>query len=391
MTYSSNKFQRQREHYPALNKWVYLDHASGGLYADYASKAMIQYIEGMTGNSMTFREFTETWEFADESRCEVARMFNSKPSEIMYGLSSTWLFNIFINGIDLKPGDNIITTTTSHASVPYVMLNKRQDGVEVRMHAPVDGNTHPEDIFSLVDENTKAICLCHVENTYGFRHNLKVYGEFCRQHGIYFGVDATQAAGVMKIDVNEMKIDFLTTSCYKWLGCLLGLGFAYISSDLQKNLKLVDAGWSSSKDRWNKKTEYPDLSEDARRFECGGISVVALKGVIPIIRNYNEMGANDIERYCLLMVDDLYSKVNLRLGKVKIFGDFPKENRSAMVTLSVPVEWNLSDAVMAESGIRAHCMAPGLIRVGFHFYNNFDDVEALVKYFENLEQNSSGD
>ena len=60
------KFKQEREYYPALAHWTYLDHASGGLYPSYSTQAMKAYLDDMSENSMTFREFTETWDFADE-------------------------------------------------------------------------------------------------------------------------------------------------------------------------------------------------------------------------------------------------------------------------------------------------------------------------------------
>lgn len=380
------KFAKERKNYPALERWTYLDHASGGLYPDYSTNAMKQYLDDMSANCMTFKEFTETWDFADEMRAEVAKMFHCQSDEVMYGLSSTWLFNIFINGIGLKPGDNIITTVNSHASVPYIMLNKRQDGVEVRFVHPKNGVTNPQDIYDLVDEHTRAICLCYVENTYGFKHDLKTYGEYCREHGIWFAVDATQAAGAMKIDVEDMKIDFLTTSSYKWLCCILGIGFAFISRRLQKHLKLVDTGWSCSVDRWHKDAENPIISEEARRFECGGISVIGLKGVSQIIKRYNELGADDVEAYCLSMVDYLYDRVEKELKKAKIYGPFKKENRSSIVTLLLPEEWEITDEKAAQMGIRAHSPGKGLLRVGFHYYNNTEDVDRLIDFLKTFEE-----
>lgn len=381
-----DKFEAERKHYPALQNWVYLDHASGGLYPDYSTKAMQEYIQGMSQNSMTFKEFTETWDFADETRHVVAEMINGEPGEIMFGASSTWLFNIFMNGIGLKPGDNIITTTTSHASVPYVMLNKRQDGVEVRFFHPTNGETQPEDIYKLVDENTRAICLCYVENTYGFKHDLKTYGEYCRKNNIWFAVDATQGAGAMKIDVKDMKIDFLTSSSYKWLGCLLGIGFAYISKPLQEQLKLVDTGWPCSLNRWLKDPENPILSEDARKFECGGISVVGLKGLSTIITRYNQLGADDIQEHCLSLVDYFYDRSAEELNSAHVFWKYKPVNRSGIVAVQVPKEWKLTDEKIALHGIRAHCPAEGIIRAGFHLYNNRNDVDKFIEYLKWLER-----
>ena len=65
-------------------------------------------------------------------------------------------------------------------------------------------------LFSLADEHTKAVTVCHVDSGNGYRHDLKTIGTWCREHRIPFGVDATQACGAMQLDVKDMKIDFLT-------------------------------------------------------------------------------------------------------------------------------------------------------------------------------------
>ena len=62
----------------------------------------------------------------------------------------------------------------------------------------------------------------------------------------------------------------------------------------------------------------------------------SLKGVSKIISRYNELGADDVEQYCLSLVDYLYDRVEKELKKTRIYGNFKKENRSSIVTLAMP-------------------------------------------------------
>lgn len=382
-----NQFEEERKYFPALRDWTYLDHCTSGLYPSYSHEKIQKYIDKGMNYGMTGRELEEYWEYTDEVRKETAKLFHCTEKEIMYGLSSTWLFNIFVNGLDLKPGDNVITSSTSHESVPYILLNKRQDGVEVRFADPVDGKTTPEDVFRLVDENTKAICLNHVEKIYGFRHDLKVYGDFCRERGIRFGVDASHSAGIMKIDVEEMGIDFLTCSGYKWLMTPLGIGIAYIRKSLQKELKLVDTGWASSVERWNKDVRNPRLFTDARRFECGGLSVLCLQAVTEVIKHYNALGADAVQEKSLSLTNYFYKRAEKELKSIHVLGNLPKGHRSNLVSVALPEGMYLTDAKLMEQGLRAHCFKNGsLIRMGFHYFNNTNDVDRMVEFLKKAEE-----
>ena len=73
----------------------------------------------------------------------------------------------------------------------------------------------------LMDEarhpRTRVVTVSHVEYASGQRLDIRAIGQFCRQRGILFCVDAIQSLGVLPIDVHEMCIDVLATDGHKWL------------------------------------------------------------------------------------------------------------------------------------------------------------------------------
>lgn len=380
-------FEKERSYFPALQHWTYLDHCTSGLYPSYSHDLMRNYIDRGMEYGMPGKDLEAYWEYTDEVRKDAAAMFRCGPGDIMYGLSSSSLFNVFVNGLDLKPGDNVITSSASHESVPFILLNKRQDGAEIRFADAIDGKTDPESVFRLVDEHTRAICLNHVEKIYGFRHDLKVYGDFCHAHNIRFGVDASHSAGVMKIDTEEMGIDFLTCSGYKWMLTPLGIGMGYVSKRLQKELKLVDTGWCGEVDRWHKDVRNPRTQTDARRFECGGLSVLCLQALTEVIRHYNALGAEAVQEKVLSLTNYFYERVNNELKTIRIAGNLPEENRSNLVSVLVPPKAEMSDQKMMRQKIRAHCFWDGtLIRLGFHYFNNKADADRMIEFLKTIEK-----
>jgi selenocysteine lyase/cysteine desulfurase len=76
----------------------------------------------------------------------------------------------------------------------YTWFNKKTEGVETRIAHEVDGAVSAEDLMALCDEHTRALTVCHVDFESGYRHDLKKLGRFCRERGIWFGVDARNPA-----------------------------------------------------------------------------------------------------------------------------------------------------------------------------------------------------
>ena len=198
-----NKFNRERWHYPVLDRYTYLDTATTGLIPQYACDAMNTYLQNRTDLAMDIDDYHWQWEYADDVRDEIAAMIGAESGdEIAFGLNSSSLFNIFCNGLTFEEGDNVVIYENAFPAMTYVWLNlKEQLGLEVRVARSSDGETAPESLFSLADEHTKAVTVCHVDSGNGYRHDLKTIGTWCREHRIPFGVDATQACGAMQLDV----------------------------------------------------------------------------------------------------------------------------------------------------------------------------------------------
>jgi selenocysteine lyase/cysteine desulfurase len=327
----------------------------------------------------------ERWALAEILRSKIAAMIHCDPAEIAFGPNSSTLFNIFANGIGLIPGDNVITYDSAYFAMTYTWINKRQDGVEARIAHAENGRVDAESIMKLADERTRAISVCHVDFGSGFRHDLATLGAFCRERGIYLAVDATQSCGVMQIDAQKMNLDFLTASGYKWLQCILGIGFAYIRRGLLDVLKQTDMGWTCTKDKMKNDPLILDLSENANRFEYGSHNFTAVAGLIRTVDAYLRLGGEDIESYVLSLVDYAYQRAS-ELGKVSIFGDFSPSHRSNIVTLLYPKEWPITREYLHEKGTAAMPLGPGRCRIGIHYYNDREDLDRFFDCLAALER-----
>lgn len=374
------KFAGERENYPALRGQVYLDYASSGLISRTGFQAMQAYMSARLERGLSYGDYVANWRFADALRGDIGRMIGCDGQDIAYGYNASQLLNIFVNGLALRAGDNIVTTELGYDAGRYTLLHKRADGVEIRFARAVDYATPPESIFALTDERTRAVVLSHVEHGAGFRHDLGRIGAFCRARGIYLAVDATQSCGAMRIDVERMGVDFLAASCYKWMQSFLGQGFAYVSGPLRRVLRLSDTGWTGERDRFHGGFE-PCPSDTASRYECGGLNFAAQRSLKVSVDDYLRLGGEDIQDY-ILSLHDYFRRQARSLRRVRVLGDFAPANRSSIVTLSVPA--GVSDETAAQAGFRVHCARPGRMRVGFHYCTAREEIDRLLEYLESL-------
>lgn len=383
------KFELQRDRFPVLKKSAYLDAPTTGAISSESQDLITHYIIDQTQNGMDMAKYIQQWNEVEILRNKLAAMFNARgPHEFAIGLNSSSLMNILANGIDFKPGDNVVTYDTNYTGISYMWLNKRSEQLEVRYAQSHEGVVTPEDLFALTDSHTRCIVVAHVDNHTGYRHELKKIGEFCRSKGIYFGVDATQSAGAMYIDVEDMYIDFLTAATYKWMLNIVGVAFMYVNENLLPNLRQSIMGWANPKDRIIDDPYSYVPSNRADRFEDGGLGFIGIRALQSVVDHYMELGGKDIENHILNLTDYIYEKLE-KIPGIKIFGRYPRETRCGLICFYFPERWNITNESLQTAGIQAHVLGTDMVRIGIHFYNNHEDLDRLCGYLRMLSAENS--
>jgi len=220
----------------------------------------------------------------EEARRLFAELVNADPSEIALVPNTSTGLCTAANVLEYPSGFNVVTTDLEFPSVVYPWLRSRlKPQVQVRYVKNVGGALHLEDFKEAVDDHTVAVTVSHVEYSNGFRNNLKALAEIAHEHGAYLIVDACQSAGALQIDAKRDDLDFLATSCYKWLLGPSGAGFLYVQKGLAERFEPIFVGWASVKHEVFETVELWDnrelrLSETASRFETGEPSILSYVG-----------------------------------------------------------------------------------------------------------------
>ena len=212
---------------------VYLDYSATTPVDPRVAEKMIPYLCEKFGNPAS-RSHAYGWDaekVVQEAREEVAKYLNADPREIVWTSGATEADNLAIKGAAhfyKDKGKHLITVKTEHKAVLDSMRHLESEGYEVTyMDVLPNGLLDLEALKAAMRPDTILVSVMAVNNEIGVIQDLKAIGELCRERKIIFHCDATQAAGKMKLDMQELKIDLLSLSSHKVYGPK-GMGALYV-------------------------------------------------------------------------------------------------------------------------------------------------------------------
>ncbi len=203
--------------------------------------------------------------------------------------------NILAQGIQWKKGDRILLNDIEFPANVYPFLNLERDGVAIDFVKSHDGIVTADDIIENVKPATKLISVSQVQFLTGYRIDLQKLGEFCKENKIIFCVDAIQGLGAIGLDIQKDNIDYISCGTQKWLMGLQGLGFIYISKNLQEKLIPKYAGWQSVKNAWNLLDYKLTLKENADTLQTGTVNTIGIYALNASLKLFSEFGNDEIE------------------------------------------------------------------------------------------------
>ena len=377
------KFEKIRKQYPGLEHQAYLDTSTTGLISKKSYEAMKRELDRRHFDGVTLSEYWENWTYADKIRASLAEMINADEKEVFYGKDCSDMINVFVSKVSIPKNANVVIPDISFPSTRNSWLNRVPDGLEVRYVKNNKGIVTAKQIIEAMDEQTLAVSVCSVEPSSGFRYDLHELGRICKKRKVFFVVDATQSLGAMELDVQEMNIDVMVASTYKWLNNVFGIGVGFMRKELLLKIMPNHMGWVGTQDRIKDFSNLElTINDGAKRFETGGLNWIGLNGLAESINTYLSLGKRDVEDHILALVDVLYKGIGW-LENVKLLPAIPLRNRSNIVYLRAAETSNLTEDDFRANGIRVN-ISGRKIRVGIHFYNNESDIQSLIDYLKVL-------
>ena len=220
-----------------FNDYIYLDHSATTPIHPEVYAAMEPFMTKQFGNASSLHTFGRQARNAIEiAREQVANLIgSSRSSEIVFTSGATESNNQAIKGIiahhrQKNPNRNlhIVTCVTEHHAVLHSCHYLEKQGLTVT-YLPVDryGRVSLNDLKTVLCNDTVLVSMMYVNNEIGTIHPIDEICEIAKKSGVSVHSDAVQAIGKIPINVDKLKLDFLSISAHKFNGPK-GIGCLYL-------------------------------------------------------------------------------------------------------------------------------------------------------------------
>ena len=207
----------------------------------------------------------------ETARRRLAAEFGADPEEIAITRNASESLQIAQNGLDFKPGDEIITTEQDYGRMLTTWDQRaRRDKIKVtRLDFPCP--TTQADLLQrfekAITSQTRVLHFCHITNQSGQLFPVRDLSRLARQRGITTIVDGAHAMGHFPFKLRDLEMDFYGVSLHKWLLAPTGTGLLYVRKD-----RIAST--------WPLQAAPERRDNDIRKFEEIGTSPAATKAAI---------------------------------------------------------------------------------------------------------------
>ena len=399
MTLDVNKI---RNDFPILKRkvngypLVYFDNAATSQKPSKVIASITDYYENYNSNihrgvHTVSQEATDAYENA---RKKIQKHFNAKYSEeIILTSGTTHSINLVANGFTslLNSNDEILISELEHHSniVPWQMMCEK-NGAKLKVIPLKDnGELDYESFLKKLSKRTKVVFVNHVSNALGTINPIKKIISESHKQGAAVLIDGAQASSHLKADLQDLNVDFYTTSAHKLCGPT-GIGMLYGKKEWLEKLPPYQGGGEMISEVTFEKTTYAELPN---KFEAGTPNIVGAIGFGNALDYLNEVGFEKIESYETELLD--YATARLKsIPNLKIYGE--AKNKTSVISFNIG-ELHSYDlgTILDKYGIAVrtgqHCAQPvmdffgisGTVRASFSFYNTKEEIDY---FYESLKK-----
>jgi len=323
------------------------------------------------------------WGYAswNEFRDPLAEFLGCTHDELALLRNATEANSYIANGVDMKPGDEVLMTDQEHpgGEHPWNLKAKRYGIVVKKITLPrpvIDANHVLNLVNDAITPRTRVLFFSHITTFSGVVLPAKELCALARTKGILSAVDGAHVVGMMKLNVHDIGCDMYSSSPHKWLMAPKGSGFLFVRDEVIDRLwnTIATEGWDDPKLR-------------AERFQrIGSSNVPALWGLRASIKLANDIGIDRIEHRHRQLADYMLTEMIKRGAESWTSPD--SYLRCAIVSVNVPPvpRMELENWMWKTHKIRIRGGDPHKLRLSTPYYMQKKDIDRFLATFDEYKR-----
>jgi selenocysteine lyase/cysteine desulfurase len=367
--------------YPSLGQSVYLNQASLGLIGQPAVTAMHTFIDDVARHGNLYMSDSDEVGYCETLRERAARLFHCDSTQVAIVAGASEILGQLPSLLQPRLNSTILAVSSDFPAItrPWLRLAALKDH---RMRFVGDRPTCnlTDTLIEAIDENTAVVAVSSsVQYATGTVVDISRLRQSTAQVGACLIVDATQAAGAMRVDAAAWDADAVVASGYKWLGGHGGVALAVMSPLLLEQIPPLP-GWMGASDPFGFDATSVSLANDARRYTQSTMSYVSMAGLMIAVEQLLSLGEARIEAHARRLAAMLISDAS-KYGWQPFRSVSDPAASPHIISLGHPRE-RVQTIV---ERLRSHNIVCGTrggrIRISLAPYNDASDVNTLIEAF----------
>lgn len=272
---------RVRDLFPIDPNVIQLNNAAIGSTPTHVLEAARHYGDMLVSQPSHFY-YDEQEDYIERVRSQLAGFFGCDAEELAVTRNASEGLHNVIFGLDLKAGDEVLTTTQDYPSMRDSLQQRAtREGIIFKTFSfplPPESEGDLYDLFEKeVTPRTRVLLISHMTWTTGQIFPIRRLCEMAAARGIQTIVDGAQSFGHIPVRLDDLKCDYFATSLHKFFSAPLGTGFLYVRRDRVERL-------------WPLMGSSPQLKNSIRKFDNlgPGTMPIHLRNAIPEAISFNE-------------------------------------------------------------------------------------------------------
>ena len=367
--------------FPNANDVCYLNTGSEGLLPLRALRAL-QEVAVMKQKPQVLGD-SQYFEMPERCRSLVAQMIHCAAEDIALIPSTSYGMSMIAHSLQLNSGEEVVIVEKDFPSNNFAWEPLRERGIKIRTVPFLADADQTGRVLESLTPPARVLSLSVVHFFTGFRYDLKLISEVCRQNNILLIVDAIQAAGTIEINLQETHVDALCAAAHKWQLSPSGTGFLYVNPDLRTRLTSPVSGWMHNKNagRFSETDMFTyEPASNTRRYELGTAPIILFAAYEQSLKVLLESHIPYIEEHNIKLAEKLKAFFR-ELGWKQPATPIP----SPFCSVLPPEQFNTADLLrsLAENEVFVAVRANHL-RMTPHLYNTDQHIDRFCEVMKSV-------